>query len=191
MSHDAAKRQEAATRLVVEVRGIGRWLASRVNDPALGHRLAAIALDPHLALGYDASGDVQHECAALAVGPAARQRVGGQAPGNAAPRGHAGPGTVRVGAEQADHVRLGDALHIAAEATDVVGIFDGYGRDSAVASAFQTHLYRLVHHHLTKSPVPVEHGRGGGLAHDFDFGVGNDLSLFNGAYVLGNADDAV
>ena len=61
----------------------------------------------------------------------------------------------------------------------------------AVASAFQAHLYRLIHHDLAKSPVPVEHGRGGRLAHDFDLGVGHDLSLFNGAYVLGNADDAV
>ncbi len=39
--------------------------------------------------------------------------------------------------------------------------------------------------------MPVEHGRRRGLAHDFDLGVGNDLPLFDGAYVLGNADDAV
>ena len=46
-------------------------------------------------------------------------------------------------------------------------------------------------HDLAKSPVPVEYGRGGGLAHDFDLGVGNDLPLFDSGYVLGNADDAV
>ena len=95
----------------------------------------AVALDPHLALGHHAGRDVQHECSALSVGPTARQRIGAQAPGDAAPRGHAGTAAVRVGAEQADHIRLGDALHIAAEATDVVGVFDGYGGDSAVASA--------------------------------------------------------
>ena len=98
---------------------------------------------------------------------------------------------MRVGAEQADHVGLGDVLHIAAEATDVVGVFDGYSCDSAVASAFQAHFHRLVHHDLAKSPVPVEYGRRGRLTHDFDLGVGNDLSLFDGAYVLGDADDAV
>ena len=39
--------------------------------------------------------------------------------------------------------------------------------------------------------MPVEHGCSSGLAHDFDLGVGNDLPLFDGAYVLGNADDSV
>ena len=186
----AAQGQDGAGRVRVQGVGIVGRLAFGVEQPAVGHLGTAIALHPHLALGHSRRGHVEDDRRAAAR----RKRHGdwiGAVPSFApAPRSHAADRRT-VDEQQGDSGFRGNALHVAAEAADVIGLADGDSGHAHSARLFQSEVHAATHRHLPKAPMRVEYRERRGLVNDFDRGVWHNIAGFDLAQVLGDADDAV
>ena len=107
-----------------------------------------------------------------------------------APRGHAANRRA-IDEHQSNSSLLGNALHIAAEATDVIGLADGNSGHARGPRLLQSHIHAATHRHLPKAPMRVEHGERRSLVNHFDGRVWHNVTGFDLAQVLGDADDAV
>ena len=95
-----------------------------------------------------------------------------------APRGHATDRRT-IDEHQGNSSLLGNALHIAAEAADVIGLADGDSGHARGLCLLQAHIHAATHRHLPKTPMRVEHGERRSLVNNFDSGVWHNVAGFD------------
>ena len=177
-------------RIGVQRVGIVGRLTLRVEQPAVGHLGPAIALHPHLALSHRRRSHVEDDWRTRARRKPHGDWIGAVPRFAPAPRGHATDRRA-IDEHQSNSSLLGNALHIAAEAADVIGLADGNSGHARGLCLLQSHVHAATHRHLPKAPMRVEHGERRSLMHDLDSGIWHYVAGFDLAQVLGNADDAV
>ena len=184
--------KDRSARLRVEVRRVVGRLAVAVEHPPVRDRLAAVELDPDLALGHGAGGHVEHDRGLRVSGrDADGDRVRRQTALGAPPGGDDGSPAVGVGHKQSDLLLMRHLLDVGPKPADMVAAADGHRGEPALPRFGNPQLDGAAGDNLAESPVAVEGRRGRRFRQNLDLSSGHHLPVLDPLQVLGHPDDAV
>src|SRR5438552_1518977 len=186
-----AGRQQRARGVAVELPGIRRRLAARVQHDPRRHLLAAVELHAQLALGPTAGGVVvRRGDGAAGTGNGNGVGVRAEPLAAAAPRRHI-EAALGVGPEHPDQARGRHRLGVVGEPAHVARAAQRHRRQSVHTAALDGQRGPAPRDDLTEAVVAVEHRDRRCVDGELDLGGRVQVPALQGRAVLRHADDAV